>query len=200
MRSEKQKMLAGELYDCSDYELANKSLKAYELCLKYNALPKADPTRKSILRELLPNLGENSFLTGPIFFDYGENFYTGKNMYANYNFVVMDCAKITIGNNVMFGPNVTLAAPRHPLDAEERRIRIKPDGSFYDYEFAKEIKIGSDCWIASNVIICGGVTIGDRTVIGAGSVVTRSLPSDVLAAGNPCKVIRKITEEDCMMK
>ena len=106
--------------------------------------------------------------------------------------------KVTIGDNVMIGPNVTLATPMHPLLPEERNIRKREDGSFYNLEYAKPITIKDNCWLASNVVVCGGVTIGEGCVIGAGSVVTRDIPPYSLAAGNPCRVIRKITEKDHM--
>jgi maltose O-acetyltransferase len=103
---------------------------------------------------------------------------------------------VKIGNDVFFGPNCTIATPIHPLLSKERNMRFRPDGTAYDLEYAAPITIGNSCWIASNVVICGGVTIGDNCVIGAGSVVTRDIPSDSFAVGNPCRVVRKITSED----
>ena len=127
---------------------------------------------------------------------YGCNNFFGKFSSANFNFTCLDVCEIHIGDNVMIGPNVTLATPMHPLLPEERNIRKREDGSFYNLEYAKPITIKDNCWLASNVVVCGGVTIGEGCVIGAGSVVTRDIPSGSLAAGNPCRVIRKITEND----
>ena len=115
-----------------------------------------------------------------------------------FNFTCLDVCEIHIGDNVMIGPNVTLATPMHPLLPEERNIRKREDGSFYNLEYAKPITIKDNCWLASNVVVCGGVSIGEGCVIGAGSVVTRDIPPYSLAAGNPCRVIRKITEKDHM--
>lgn len=194
--SEREKMTAGKIYDCFDEEITFSIKKAYNLCLEYNQTPRGNPRRDEIIKELLPNLGENGYLNGPIWFDYGFNFHTGKNFYANYNFVVMDCAKTTIGDNVFIGPNVTLAGPMHALLKEERKLTPDNDGILHDYEYAKPIVIEDDVWICSNVTICGGVTIHSGAVIGAGSVVTKDIPADTLAVGNPCKPIRKITKED----
>lgn len=198
--TEKEKMLAEEIYDSSVKELSEARARAYSLCLKYNALTTSSPERLEILKTLCPHLGKGSFFTGPIFFDYGENIHTGEYVYANYNFVVMDCAKVTIGSQVFIGPNVTLAPPMHPLRHQERKMRVKENGQIYDLEYAKEIHIGDNVWIASGVIICGGVHIGSGSVIGAGSVVTHDIPENVLAAGNPCRVIRPITENDSVLK
>ena len=122
----------------------------------------------------------------------------GKLSSVNFNFTCLDVCEIHIGDHVMIGPNVTLATPMHPLLPEERNIRKREDGSFYNLEYAKPITIKDNCWLASNVVVCGGVTIGEGCVIGAGSVVTRDIPPYSLAAGNPCRVIRKITEKDHM--
>ena len=132
-----------------------------------------------ILRELLSATKELPYLQAPVYFDYGCNTFFGKFSSAN-------------------GPNVTLATPMHPLLPEERNIRKREDGSFYNLEYAKPITIKDNCWLASNVVVCGGVTIGEGCVIGAGSVVIRDIPPYSLAVGNPCRVIRKITEKDHM--
>lgn len=190
--TEKEKMLAGRLYDPSAPELSKRRETAHALCLKYNSTAETDSSRAEILRELLPHLGKRGYIQGPAFFDYGESFVTGENFYANFNFTALDCAEIKIGDNVFFGPNCSVVTPVHPLDPNERRIRFKPDGTPYDLEYAKPITIGDDCWIATGVTIIGGVTIGSGCVIGAGSVVTRDIPAGSLAAGNPCKVIKKI--------
>lgn len=195
--TEKEKMLLGELYDPTDKELSKLRSTAHDLSLQYNALPEGkEKKRASILRKLLPSAGENLYLQGPIYFDYGHFTKFGKNCYANFNFTVLDCAPVEIGNDVFFGPNVAIYTPMHALNPEQRRQRTRKDGSLYDYEYAKPIKIGNDCWIAGNVVIIGGVTIGDGCVIGAGSVVTKDIPPHSLAVGNPCRVIRTITKED----
>ncbi len=193
--TEQEKMLAGKIYDPSDGELATMRTYAHKMCTRYNKLDEDDPARKELL-EMLLNNPNGVYLQGPIFFDYGEFTSFGKNCYANFNFTVLDCAPVTIGDNVFFGPNVTIAAPIHPLLAEERNMYAKPDGTLTDNEYAKPITVKSNCWIAGNVVICGGVTVGEGCVIGAGSVVTRDIPDGVFATGNPCKVIRKLTEQD----
>ena len=191
--TEKEKMLKGEIYDPTDKELADRRVLAHKLSFEYNNTPETDTKkREEILTELMPNHGKGTFLQSPIQVDYGIFTTVGKNFYANFNFVVLDTCPINIGDNVFFGPNCTLATPLHPLNHAERRPRIREDCSTYDLEYGKPITIGNDCWIASNVVICGGVTIGDNCVIGAGSVVTRDIPANSLAAGNPCRVIREV--------
>lgn len=196
--TEREKMLAGMLYDPSDTELAELRKKAHALSTKYNMLTEDDPERGKIVSELVPNMGKRGFVQGPVQFDYGVFTEIGDNFYANFNLTVLDCCKVTIGDNVMIGPNVSILTPVHPLCWQDRNMRFKPDGSPYDLEYAKPITIGSNCWIAGNVTICGGVTIGSGSVIGAGSVVTRDIPENSLAVGNPCRVIREITEADRM--
>lgn len=196
--TEREKMLAGMLYDPSDTELAELRKKAHALSTRYNMLTEDDPERGKIVSELVPNMGERGFVQGPVQFDYGVFTEIGDNFYANFNLTVLDCCKVTIGDNVMIGPNVSILTPVHPLCWQDRNMRFKPDGSPYDLEYAKPITIGSNCWIAGNVTICGGVTIGSGCVIGAGSVVTRDIPENSLAVGNPCRVIREITEADRM--
>ena len=193
--TEKEKMLKGMIYDCSDEELFTIRKRAHRLCQIYNSLDELDPKRKEILKELIPDNNE-VMMTGPIQFDYGCFTTFGKRCYANFNLVVLDCAPVEIGNDVLMGANVSLLTPIHPMLPDERRLYPNDRGTMVDKEYAKPIKIGNDCWIASNVTIIGGVTIGDGVVIGAGSVVTRDIPSNVFAAGNPCRVIRPITKEE----
>lgn len=195
--TEQEKMIKGMIYDTSDSLLGTQRITAHKLCKDYNDLYEDEEEKKNeILNKLLPNKGEILYLQGPIQFDYGLYTTFGNSCYANFNFTVLDCAPVTIGDNVFFGPNCSLMTPIHPLLPRERNMRIKEDGTLYDLEYAKPIRIGNDCWFGANVTVCGGVTIGDGCVIGAGSVVTRDIPSGVLAAGNPCRVIRPITEED----
>ena len=197
MMTEKEKMLAGKLYDPSDKELATLRTRAHNLSQDYNKTYETEEERrKEILDKLVPNRKEGVYLQGPVQFDYGVFTTIGENTYANFNFTVLDCAAVTIGDNVFFGPNVSILTPVHPIRFEERNMFRKEDGQMTDREYAKPITIGSNCWIAGNVTICGGVTIGEGSVIGAGSVVTRDIPSGVVAVGVPCRVIREITDED----
>lgn len=195
--TEKEKMLAGKIYDASDRELVKLREKAHRLSKMYNdTFDIEEIKRREIMQELLPNCKEGCYLQGPIYFDYGVFTSMGRNCYANFNFTVLDTCPVNIGDNVFFGPNCTIATPMHPFLPQERNIKCKEDGTLYDDEYGKPVTIGSNCWIASNVVITAGVTIGEGCVIGAGSVVTRDIPANSLAAGNPCRVIRKITEQD----
>ncbi len=194
--TESEKMLAGKIYDPSDKALEKQRATAHRLSKNYNDTYDDNKKRGKILKKLIPHMGEGTYLQGPIQFDYGINTSFGINCYANFNLVVLDCCRVTIGNDVFFGPNCTIATPVHPLLPEERKLRRRDNGDLYDLEYAKPIIIEDDCWIASNVTICGGVTIGKGSVIGAGSVVTKDIPPNTLAAGNPCRVIRKITQAD----
>ena len=194
--SEKEKMLEGKIYDPTDEELTILRTKAHRLSQYYNTLFEDDDLRNTIIDELIPSKGEGLYLQGPIYFDYGIFTSFGKNCYANFNFTVLDVCPVNIGSNVFFGPNCSLMTPMHPLRWQERNIKFKDDKTAYDDEYAKPISIGDNCWIAANVVITGGVTIGEGCVIGAGSVVTKDIPANSLAAGNPCKVIREINEKD----
>lgn len=196
--NEKEKMLAGKIYDPSDEELTKMRLKAHKLCQRFNSLFEDDKQRKALLDELIPNQGERLFLQGPIYFDYGVNTSFGTDCFANFNFTVLDICPVTIGDNVFFGPNCTIASPVHALMWQERNVKFKEDGTPYDDEYGKPVTIGSNCWIASGVTILAGVTIGEGCVIGAGSVVSRDIPPNSLAVGNPCRVIREITEKDSL--
>lgn len=194
--SEKEKMLEGKIYDPTDEELTILRTKAHRLSQHYNTLFEDDDLRNTIIDELIPSKGEGLYLQGPIYFDYGIFTSFGKNCYANFNFTVLDVCPVNIGSNVFFGPNCSLMIPLHPLRWQERNIKFKDDKTAYDNEYAKPINIGDNCWISANVVITGGVTIGEGCVIGAGSVVTKDIPANSLAAGNPCKVIREINEKD----
>lgn len=199
--TEREKMLAGLLYDAGDPELVQLRLRARRLARQYNQTDEGEAeTLGAILRELFPNSGEGFVVQAPVYADYGLNASFGRDCYANFNFTVLDCCPIQVGDNVMFGPNCTLTAPMHPLLPRERAPRRRGDGSTYILEYAKPITIGSSCWLASNVVVCGGVTIGEGCVIGAGSVVTRDIPPHTLAAGNPCRPIRPITEADALAR
>ena len=195
--TEKEKMLQGFIYDASDKELVEMRRKSHKLCKLYNdTFEDEEEKRSQIIAELLPDSKKGLYLQGPIQFDYGVFTSFGENCYANFNLVILDCCEVTIGNNVFFGPNCTVATPIHPMCAEERRIQQKSNGTLFNYEYAKPIVIEDDCWLASNVTVCGGVKIGKGSVIGAGSVVTKDIPENSFAAGNPCRVIRKITDKE----
>ena len=199
--SEKEKMLAGELYDPSDEELTALRIKARKLARRYNQTDEDEPEKqRELLLALLPNTAEVPALQAPIYFDYGCNTTFGKYSNANFNFACLDVCPVTIGENVFIGPNVTLATPMHPLLPKERGVREREDAAPYNLEYAQPIVIEKDCWLASNVVVCGGVTIGEGSVIGAGSIVTRDIPPHSLAVGNPCKVLRQITEKDSMAR
>lgn len=197
--TEKEKMIAGKIYDPSDKEIESLRTKAHRLSKMYNdTFDDEAQKRGEILDQLLPNRKDGVYIQGPVYFDYGVFTSVGENFYANFNLTVLDICPVKIGDNVLIGPNVSIVTPVHPLRWQDRNIRKRDDGSLYDYEYAKPITIGNNCWIASNVTITGGVTIGDGCVIGAGSVVTKNIPPNSLAVGNPCRVIREITDADAI--
>lgn len=189
--SEKEKMLKGELYDAFyDKELADDRLRAKCLCHRYNGLsPDNMDERTKILKELLGKTKNNFHIEQSFWCDYGYNIEIGENFYANHNCVMLDPAKITFGDNVFIAPFCGFYTAGHPLDTEERNSGL---------EYAYPITVGSNVWIGGHVSVMPGVTIGDNVVIGAGSVVTKDIPSNVVAVGNPCKVLRPITKEDKM--
>ena len=166
---------------------------------KYNALTEFQmDERKEVLREILGELNENVTLQGPITFHYGRHTKIGKNTFINFNFTCQDDAEVTIGEHCDFGPNVTIVTPMHPLLPEERLKLMCPDGVARRLCYAEPVHIGNNCWICANVTILPGVTIGEGCVIGAGSVVSKSIPPRSIAAGNPCRVIRTLSEADSM--
>ena len=198
--SEKEKMIAGMIYDTSDKTIDAERVSCHNLCLEFNSLKEGDPRRNEVQKALLPNADPSFALLSPCHFDYGYNLYVGKNCFANFGLTVLDTCKVTLGDDVFLGPNVSLVTPIHPLLSEERKIRFKEDGTPYDNEYASPIEIGSGTWIASNVVVGPGVRIGKNCVIGMGSVVTKDIPDGYLAYGNPCRAIRKITPEDSIYK
>lgn len=180
-------MLAGELYDPLDKQLSDERLKTRLLIKELNDSREDQvEERNHILKQLIPDAGPGLWLQPPFYCDYGYNIKTGEKVFFNFNCVVLDVASVTIGHRTLFGPNVQIYTATHPLNYQERAAGL---------EYAKPIVIGDDVWIGGGAIICPGVTIGSRSIIGAGSVVTKNIPDDVLAAGNPCKVIRTLTEE-----
>lgn len=185
MSVEREKMLAGEMYEPMDPELVQARRRARELCHELNSyLPAEEPARRRICQELFGSGGDDVCIEPPFYCDYGSNIYLGRNCYFNFNCVVLDVCRVTIGEHSMFGPAVQIYAATHPLNADLRRQQ----------EYGKPVNIGSDVWVGGGAIICPGVTIGSRSVIGAGSVVARDIPEGVFAAGNPCRVIRKVDE------
>lgn len=183
-RSEREKMLAGELYVAADPELTRARQRARALIRDYNGTNEAEhELRRSLLAELLGSVGAHIWIEPPFYCDYGSNIFLEDGVYLNFNCIFLDCNTIHIGANTLFGPSVQLLTAYHPLDAAER-IRGP--------ELASPIKIGANAWIGAGVIVCPGVTIGDNTTIGAGSIVTRDIPANVLAVGNPCRVVREL--------
>lgn len=182
--TEKEKAVAGLLYLPSDEELSQERHKCEDLCFQYNQLlPSEREAQKKILAQILGCVKSNYHIRAPFHCDYGYNIEIGENFYANYNLVVLDCAKVTFGDNVQIAPNCGFYAVEHPLDAEKRASGV---------EFSKPITVGNNVWIGAGVTVLAGVTIGDNSVIGAGSVVTKDIPANVLAFGNPCRVIRSL--------
>lgn len=174
-------------------------LKTHNLNIDYNRLyeDQADE-RRTIMHEIVGELGEGSFLQGPVTFHYGVHTKIGKRCFINFNFTVQDDAEVIIGDDCSFGPNVTVVTPVHPMLADERKCLLTKSGEKKHLCYAKPVHIGNDCWLGANVTVCPGVTIGSCCVIGAGSVVTRDIPDNSFAAGVPCRVIREITEADSM--
>ncbi|MBP2132779.1 maltose O-acetyltransferase [Methanomicrobium sp. W14] len=197
--SEEERIYAGKLFDARSQELRDIKHKAHELCRKFNSLDEYDEKRLPIIKEFIGSIGEKYYFQGPVQFNYGCHTYIGENFFANFNTVIMDDGKVFIGDNVMFGPNVSLMATTHPLLSKERTAMKYEDGHVSMSEYAGEIHIGNNVWIACNVVICGGVHIGDNSVIGAGSVVTKDIPKNHLAFGVPCRPVRPITEKDSKM-
>jgi maltose O-acetyltransferase len=184
MTTEKEKMLRGELYDPLDPQLCDERRRARMLIQALNSVAEDDAeARRRIICDLIPAAGANFWLQPPFYCDYGSNITLGENVFFNFNCVILDVAPVRIGSRVMFGPAVQIYAATHPMLAEERSRGL---------ELGSPVAIGDDVWIGGGAIVCPGVQIGSRTVIGAGSVVTKSIPEDVFAAGNPCRVIRAI--------
>ena len=196
--TEEEKIFRGRIFNASAPELLKIKHEAHTACQKYNALDEYDPSRAALLKNILGRIGTPFRIQGPVQFNYGQHTFIGNHFMANFNLLVMDDARICIGNNVAFGPNVSLLATNHPLLASER-LGISPDGQATAFaEYAQEIHIDDNVWLAANVTVLGGVHIGANAVIGAGSVVTHDIPPNTLAAGVPCRPLRQITAaESC---
>ena len=185
VKAEYKKMISGELYE--QFKLNHLLINCKEILYDYNNLrPKDSEKREEIIKKLFRKTGEDFNIESPFFCDYGFNITIGEKFYANHNLVILDGAEVTFGDNVFIGPNVGIYTAGHPIDVETRNKGL---------EYAKKITIGNNVWIGGNVCIMPGVTIGDNVTIGAGAVVTKDVPSNVTAFGNPCKV-HKINEEN----
>ena len=190
-KTEKEKMLAGELYDPGDNELLSRWHLAKRLMKEYDRMDTTDREGlNNILDELLGSRGENVWITAPFFVDYGENIHIGNHCEINMNCVFLDCNKISIGNNSGIGPNVQIYTVSHPIEPNVRLAPVQGDEFPFWKSSTAPVTIGNNVWIGGGAIILPGVTIGDNTTIGAGSVVTKSIPANCLAVGSPCKVIK----------
>ncbi|MBL3530498.1 sugar O-acetyltransferase [Companilactobacillus zhachilii] len=188
MRTEKEKMLAGDLYIAHDPELRKDFEKAKELVREFNHTTEHQPEeRQRIIKNLFKKSGKGVYLEPPFYTDYGCNTVVGDNFYANYECIILDIANVTIGDNVLFGPRVGIYTAGHPIDAVIRNEA---------FEYGKPVTIGDNVWVGANVAINPGVKIGNNVVIGSGAIVTKDIPDDVIAVGNPCRVLRKINDED----
>lgn len=183
-RTQRERMLAGDPYIADDPELVAAAVRARRLVTAYEHVPCDDLIgARQILVELLGSVGKDVTLRPPLYVDYGTQITVGDRVFANYGLTALDCAAITIGDDTQIGPHVQLLTPTHPVDPEERRTKI---------EAAAPITIGCNVWIGGGAIVLAGVTIGDNSVIGAGSVVTKDVPADVVAVGNPARVVREL--------
>jgi maltose O-acetyltransferase len=183
-RSQRERMLAGELYIADDPQLAADNQRALTLTSQFNASDPADAQKRvALLRELLGSVGEGTEIRPPLYCDYGYQTHIGARCFINFGCVLLDVATITIGDDVQVGPNVQFLTPTHPVEAEPRRAK---------WEAARPITVADNVWLGGGVIVCPGVSIGENTVVGAGAVVVRNLPANVIAVGNPAKVIRSL--------
>ena len=210
--TEEERIFQGLLFRPGAKELRDIKLRTHNLCLRYNQTFEDDvETRAALLRQIVGAMGEDGFIQGPVQFHYGTHTTIGKRFFGNFNLTIQDDARVTIGDDVNCGPNVTIVTPVHPLLPGERRQMLGPDGQPAHLCYARPVTIGNDVWLGANVVVTGGVrrTAGLSNhrgsiigrwdaVIGAGSVVTRDIPPFSLAAGVPCRVIRQITEKDSM--
>ena len=186
--NQKERMLAGLPYKAWLDGLAEERLENKKRIYKYNNLPpEAEKEQEELIKEILGKTGENVHIEAPFHCDYGYNIEIGENFFANYNLTVLDVGKVRIGKNVQIAPNVSIYTAGHPIHPESRNS---------GYEYGIEVTIGDNVWIGGNVCIMPGVTVGDNVVIGAGSVVTKDIPDSVIAVGNPCRVVRAITDDD----
>ncbi|WP_321478829.1 sugar O-acetyltransferase [uncultured Bacteroides sp.] len=184
-KTEKQKMFDGEHYNAHSQEMISIRTKVKKILHKLNVTEYYTDKFESVINELCPNSAKNLHIEPPFYCDYGDHIYAGDKVFINFGAVILDGAKVTIGAHTMIAPGVHIYTAQHPLEADERD----------KWEDCKPVSIGERCWIGGHSTICPGVTIGDRAVIGAGSVVTKDIPADSLAVGNPARVIRKLNEK-----
>lgn len=187
--TEKEKCAAGLLYNANyDEELIHERIACKDLCLEYNSLKNSDSEGRSRqIRRILRSTKENICIEPSFWCDYGYNIEVGENFYANHNLVILDCAPVKFGDNVFIGPNCSFYTAGHPLDVKQRNEGL---------EYAHPIKVGDNVWLGGNVVVLPGVSIGNNSVIGAGSVVTKNIPDNVVAVGNPCRVVKNISQEN----
>lgn len=187
--TEKEKARLGLLYNANyDKDLKDELIYCKKMCRKYNMLEPDDFENKNkIIKNIFKNTGQNFYIEQPMYCDYGYNIEIGENFYSNHNLTILDGAKVKIGNYVFIGPDCGIYTAGHPIDVKQRNEGL---------EYAYPITIGDNVWIGGGVKIMPGVTVGNNTIIGSGSIVTKNIPSNVIAVGNPCKVIREITDED----
>lgn len=192
-----ERMVSGQLYTPVDPEIAKRHRVGMRRCDRFNRIPlRRAKAKQRALEKLIPSaVGRNFEIFAPFYCEYGVNIHVGQSCFVNYKSVFLDVAPITLGNNVLIGPNVTLATPNHPFIAEERAYTDCPNGC-HALEYAEPITIGDRCWLCAGATVCGGVTIGAGSIIAAGAVVTRDIPAGCLAAGVPARVIRRIDEGD----
>jgi maltose O-acetyltransferase len=186
-RGMRERMVSGDLYLADDREIVAEFLRAQALCEEFNRTPIADgPRRDELLRDLLGAIGEGAAIRAPLRVDYGRRVFIGARTFVNFGLVALDVAEIRIGADVQIGPNVQLLTPTHPVDPEPRRAK---------WESGAPITIGDNAWLGGGVIVLPGVSVGENTVVGAGAVVTRDLPANVVAVGNPARVVRRLDED-----
>ncbi len=197
--SDWERMISGKLYNSTSKDIEKQHIRGLLLCDKFNRIPLWQYRRKQrTLEKLIPSAkGKGLTVFAPFHTEYGVNISVGKECFFNYNCVFLDVSPITLGNGVWLGANVTLVTPNHPFIAEERLNADYPDGR-HDLEYSSPITVKDGCWICSGAIICGGVTIGENSIVAAGAVVTKDVPANTIVAGVPAKVIRQIDEQDRM--
>ncbi len=196
---EEEKIFAGVLFSPGNPELKQIKLRTHNLCSEYNRTFEDETEKRSrLVQEIFGAFGEVGFIQGPMYIHYGVHTKIGDRFFGNFNLTIQDDAPVVIGSDCNFGPNVTIVTPVHPMLPDERRMILDKDRIERHMCYAKPVTIGNDCWFGANVVVCPGVTIGDNCVIGAGSVVVKDIPANSFAAGNPCRVIRTITEADSL--
>lgn len=187
--TEKEKCAQGLLYNANyDQELIDERVKCKDLCHEYNQTKNSDTEKRNeLIKQIIPHSKQQFLIEQPFWCDYGYNIELGENFYANHNLVILDCAKVSFGDNVFVGPNCSFYTAGHPINVIQRNEGL---------EYVHPISVGNNVWFGGNVVVLPGVSIGNNSIIGAGSVVTKDIPDNVIAVGNPCKVLRQITEND----